>query len=162
MSTDADLKRIAAQERALRFARFDAASAWELGCRLRGAAEARDAALAIEVRLAGQTQFFCAMPGATPLNADWARRKRNLVELTHRSSYALGLQLAAAGQTPEGKLGLPTRDYAAHGGAFPLFVGDACVGVVAVSGLPQRDDHGLVVEALAAMLGLTVEPLPPV
>jgi uncharacterized protein (UPF0303 family) len=45
-------------------------------------------------------------------------------------------------------------DYAADGGSFPLCVeGAGVVGSVTVSGLPQRDDHNLVVEALCAMLG---------
>jgi uncharacterized protein (UPF0303 family) len=45
-------------------------------------------------------------------------------------------------------------DYATHGGSFPLNVaGAGIVGSVTVSGLPQRADHELVVEALCALLG---------
>jgi uncharacterized protein (UPF0303 family) len=44
-------------------------------------------------------------------------------------------------------------DYATHGGSFPLTVEDAgVVGSVTVSGLPQRADHELVVEALCELL----------
>jgi uncharacterized protein (UPF0303 family) len=32
-------------------------------------------------------------------------------------------------------------------------IGTGCVGAIAVSGLPQRGDHELVVEALCASLG---------
>ena len=47
---------------------------------------------------------------------------------------------------------LPEEDYAAHGGCFPLIVENAgIVGAVTVSGLPQRDDHNLVVEALCLL-----------
>src|SRR5579883_2636195 len=43
--------------------------------------------------------------------------------------------------------------FAAHGGAFPVLVaGVGLVGTVAVSGLPQLEDHLLVVEALQAFL----------
>ncbi len=52
---------------------------------------------------------------------------------------------------------LPERDYAVHGGAFPIFVrGAGCIGAVAVSGLPQREDHRMVVAALARVLGQDV------
>ena len=44
---------------------------------------------------------------------------------------------------------LDEKDYAAHGGCVPLVVkGVGFVGTVTVSGLPQREDHELVVEAL--------------
>jgi uncharacterized protein (UPF0303 family) len=47
------------------------------------------------------------------------------------------------------KHGLPFSDYAAHGGSFPICIEHAgVIGSVTVSGLPQRDDHELVVEAL--------------
>jgi uncharacterized protein (UPF0303 family) len=52
------------------------------------------------------------------------------------------------------KYGLPAAEFASHGGAFPLSVaGAGVIGSVAVSGLPQREDHQLVVEALCAVLG---------
>jgi uncharacterized protein (UPF0303 family) len=52
----------------------------------------------------------------------------------------------------------PGRDYAVAGGAFPLFVeGVGCIGTVAVSGLPQRDDHALVVDVLGEMCGVAMD-----
>lgn len=46
-----------------------------------------------------------------------------------------------------------TTVFAAHGGSFPLYVrGVGAVATVTVSGLPQRDDHDLVVEALRGHL----------
>lgn len=150
-----DLERLAEQERRLCFERFDAATAWDVGQRLRQLADGRRAALAIEVRLACETVFFCAMPGTAPANADWARRKRNTVELLHRSSYRVGCELQRDQATLESRMGLPLRDYASHGGSFPLQVqGLGCIGAVTVSGLPQREDHALVVEVLAALGGV--------
>jgi uncharacterized protein (UPF0303 family) len=58
------------------------------------------------------------------------------------------------------RMGLPARDYAMDGGAFPLFVeGVGCVGTVAVSGLPQREDHALVVDVLGEMCGVALDGL---
>jgi uncharacterized protein (UPF0303 family) len=63
------------------------------------------------------------------------------------------LGLKAKKRTLFEEYGLPVADYAEHGGSFPLSVAKAgIVGSVTVSGLPQRADHELVVEALCAHL----------
>jgi uncharacterized protein (UPF0303 family) len=59
------------------------------------------------------------------------------------------------GSSLEEEMSLATRDHASHGGSFPIqLTGGACVGVVTVSGLPQREDHALVVEVLAGVCGI--------
>ena len=64
------------------------------------------------------------------------------------------------GETMEGRHGLALADYAAHGGGFPVWVkGVGCVGSIIVSGMPQRDDHNLVVAAMAKVLGVEVPML---
>jgi uncharacterized protein (UPF0303 family) len=157
MDLATDIARIADQEKRLRLAGFDADAAWRLGTSLREIALRRGLALAIEIRLARETAFFGAMEGTTPANADWARRKRNVVELLHRSSYGVGRSLEQDGRTLADTMGLPARDYATHGGSFPLFVvGAGCIGAVTVSGAPQRVDHEVVVEALAALCGVAL------
>ena len=157
MEPDRDLERMALQERRLRLARFDAASAWRLGERLQPFAEARGVAVAIEIRIAGRPVFAYTMPGSTPANADWARRKCNTVDLLQHASYAIGRTPPKEGLTAVQRMGLPVRDYAVAGGGFPLAVeGAGVIGAVAVSGLPERDDHALVVEALAEMCGVAL------
>jgi uncharacterized protein (UPF0303 family) len=144
-----DLARIAEQEQRLQFEGFDASVAWEIGQRLKAAAEARSGSVAIDITLHGQQLFYFAMPGTTPDNADWIRRKRNIVARFHRSSYAVGLSLRQQGTTLEAKMGLSAADYAAHGGGFPiLLAGTGCIGSITVSGLPQRDDHELIVAVI--------------
>jgi len=155
MSLEDDIGRIALQEQRLQFERFGLADAWSLGSALRALAESRGQAVTIEIRLGRELVFFVAMPGTTPVNADWARRKRNACELLGRSSYRVGRELARDGGSLEDKLGLAARDYAAHGGAFPLQLrGSGVVGTVTVSGLPQRADHALLVEVLAPLCGV--------
>ena len=155
-----DLARIALQEQRLQFERFDATSAWALGTRLKEAAETHGVAVAIDIQLHGQPLFFYAMPGTTLDNVDWIRRKRNVVMRFQRSSYAVGLQLQQRQTTLEMQLGVDTRDYAPHGGCFPLnLLGTGCIGTITVSGLPQRQDHELVVEVLAELLGQPLHEL---
>ncbi|HEY1766710.1 MAG TPA: heme-degrading domain-containing protein [Terracidiphilus sp.] len=153
MGLNEDIDRIALQERELHLPRFDARTAWELGTRLKTMAEERGLSVVIDVRRFGQPLFYAALEDTTPDNPEWVRRKSNVVARYHRSSYGMGANLKRKGETLEGR-GHSIADFAAHGGAFPLFVeGAGIVGCVTVSGLPQRDDHELVVEALCAMLG---------
>ena len=149
MALSEDLVIIAKQEQRLKFPRFNEKSAWNLGCRLRDMAIGRNAPVIIDVRRFGQLLFFCALPGSTPDNAEWARRKSNVVARFHRSSYGFGLELQQKNTTLADRFGLPLTEFAAHGGSFPVaIVGSGVIGSVAVSGLPQRADHELVVEAL--------------
>ena len=158
MPHTSDLVRLTLQEQRLQLDHFDQASAWTLGVNLKSRCEAAGVALAIEVRLGKETVFYYAMPGTSPNNANWVRRKRNTVELLHTSSYAVGLKLADEGTSLEAKQGLPLADYASHGGSFPLRVrGVGVVGVVTVSGIPQREDHGMVVQALADLCNIPLE-----
>ena len=102
----------------------------------------------------GQPLFYSALNGSTPDNAEWVRRKGNVVARLHRSSYAIGLGLKQTNSTLADKYELAASDYASHGGSFPLKVaGAGVIGSVTVSGLPQRADHELVVEALCGQLG---------
>jgi uncharacterized protein (UPF0303 family) len=150
-----DLQRLALQEQVLQLDRFDEATAWDLGTRIKAICEARQVGVTIEIRRAKETLFFYAMPGTTPNNAEWARRKRNTVELLHRSSYFSGLANQKEGSSIQLRTGVPLNDYAEHGGSFPVRVkGVGCVGTVTVSGVPQREDHGIVVEALADLCGV--------
>jgi uncharacterized protein (UPF0303 family) len=154
---DQDLARIALQEQALQLNEFTEATAWELGTHIKVLCEARKVAVTIEVRRGKETLYFYAMQGTTPNNADWVRRKRNVVELIHKSSYAAGLTNQRDNTSIEQRMGVPTRDYSTHGGSFPIRVkGVGCIGVVTVSGVPQREDHGIVVEALAALCGVAL------
>ena len=154
MGLNEDLQQIAQQERELELSRFDAQIAWELGSRLRAMAAERGLAVVIDVRRFGQPLFYAAMDGTTPDNVEWVRRKSNVVARFHHSSYVAGLKEKRKNQTLTESQGLPIADYATHGGAFPLRVaGAGVVGSVTVSGLPQRADHELVIEALCALLG---------
>ena len=154
MALNEDLEKIASQEHELHLQRFDAQFAWELGTRIRTMAVERGLILVIDVRRFGQPLFYAALDGTTPDNAEWVRRKSNVVARFHRSSYAVGMTLKVKGTTLLERYGLPVADYAADGGCFPLIAENAgIVGSATVSGLPQRDDHNLVVEALCALLG---------
>ncbi|WP_455873506.1 heme-degrading domain-containing protein [Rhizobium yanglingense] len=159
MTIEEDLGRIAEQEKVLSFDAFDLTTAWQLGKLLHELATERGLGVAIDVTLHSMPVFYAALAGATPDNVQWVRRKRNMVLRYWKSSYACGLKLQKDGKTVEDN-GLSGADYAPHGGSFPINVkGTGCIGAVTVSGLPQRDDHNLVVEALSLMLAKDLDTL---
>jgi uncharacterized protein (UPF0303 family) len=155
MATDLEQEgqRVEAEERDLVFGRFTNDDALELGLLLAEKAQARKLPIAVDVERGPQRLFHFAATGTTPDNAAWIERKKNLVRRMFRSSYGVGLKLASSGKTLADSMGAAADDYAAHGGCFPIFVhGVGFVGTVTVSGLPQKEDHDLVVEAIREFL----------
>jgi uncharacterized protein (UPF0303 family) len=150
-----DLGIIDRQESELRFSSFDYDTAWRLGLTLRELALSRKQVIVIDIRRFGQPHqplFYSAL-GGTPDNSRWVQRKTNVVARFSRCSYAIGLLLEQANRTFSDRYNLPDADYAAHGGSFPIHVaGTGIIGAVTVSGLTQREDHNLVVEALCQEL----------
>ena len=158
MNTDAsaDLAKVKVHEEILVFETFDRATAWELGNLIRSKIEAAGAAAAIDIRKGDEPWFVTSMPGATAANIDWARRKRNLVNLVEVSSYRIGLEKQAGSPLLE-LMALDPRDHVPAGGCFPIRVrGVGVIGTATVSGLPQRDDHRMVVEAIAELTGIAL------
>ena len=157
---DNELALLTFQEEQLQFDSFSLDTAWQLGTRLKEAIEARGKAAAIDIQLTGHPLFFYAMPGTTPDNIDWIRRKRNVVQRFHRSSYAMRLELRKKQTNLLDQSGLVLRDYATAGGGFPILLrGTGCIGTIAVSGLPMRDDHNVIVEVLATWLNRPISEL---
>lgn len=155
MDVTRDLEIISIQERKLQLPQFDAAVAWQLGLRLRELGLSRQARIVIDVRRFGEQLFYAALPGTSPDNFEWVRKKSNVVARFYRSSYAIGLNFQQQGQTPFEAHGLSPEHYMCHGGSFPVAVaGVGVIGSITVSGLPQRADHELVVEALSEHIGV--------
>lgn len=154
MALAEDLALLIRQEQLLQFEHFDEAVAWQLGARLHARAEAQGWALLIEVRRFDQVLFLAGRPGITPHNHDWIRRKRNTVARFLCSSYRIGHQLALDQKDITQRYNLPLCDYASAGGSFPITVkGAGVIGCVTVSGLPEREDHQVIVDALCDLLG---------
>ncbi|GGY65770.1 UPF0303 protein [Streptomyces olivaceoviridis] len=152
------LEELEAQERRLVFRRFTHDDAWALGSLLVGLARERQAPVAIDIHRAGQQLFHAALPGSTPDNDAWIARKRRVVERYGAASYLVGARFRAKGTTFEDSSRLDPDVYAAHGGSFPITVeGVGVIGAVTVSGLPQLQDHRLVVEALEEFLGRSAD-----
>lgn len=155
-----DITKIIEQEQAIGFARFDEAEAFALGCRMRERALADELPIIVDIRSWDRPLFYAAMPGSTASNADWARRKINVVKMFHKSTFWMFLEQGGSVQELGARHGLSVSDYVLAGGAFPIRVnGAGVIGAIAISGLPQRQDHAVVVEVLCAHLGLDIDSL---
>ncbi|GAB7033299.1 heme-degrading domain-containing protein [Streptomyces sp. NPDC021749] len=148
-----EVRALEAHERRLVFETFSNDDAWELGSLLVKLARDRGAAVTIGIRRGAQQLFHCALPGTSADNDAWIARKSAVVERYAESSFLVGARFRAKGRTFEEASRLDPDRYAAHGGAFPIRLrGTGVVGVVTVSGLPQADDHALVVAGLERFL----------
>jgi len=147
------LDALLAQEDELQLAAFTNDTPWELGRRLVETARGRGLAVTVDIRRGEQQLFHCALPGTAADNDAWIERKNRVVRRFGHSSFYVGQSLRRDGTTIAERFLLDEAEYAPHGGAFPVIVRDVgMVGTVTVSGLPQEDDHRLVVEVLRAFL----------
>ena len=86
-------------------------------------------------------------------NGEWIKRKNNVVNRFGHSSYFMSVSLLNVDKTMEEKYLLSSHEYAAHGGAFPLLIKNVgVIGTITVSGLPQKEDHELVVTTIKQFL----------
>ncbi|MTV38609.1 heme-degrading domain-containing protein [Duganella radicis] len=147
------LQTLTQQEQELQFTAFSSDTALTLGLKLVELARAGNKIITINITINGKVLFHHAMQGASADQADWIRRKNNVVARFGRCSFYVGIDHKHRGVVFEEIKYLDPKDHAANGGAFPITLkGTGIVGTVTVSGLRQAEDHALVVEALRAVL----------
>jgi uncharacterized protein (UPF0303 family) len=145
---------LAAEEEELQFSAFTNDDAWDLGSALVAAARRDGAPVAVDVSRHGHQLFHASLPGTSPDNDSWIQRKTRVVHRFGHSSLHVRQASIERGTTFEAEFGLDPAHYAAHGGAFPVVVRSVGpVGAVVVYGLPQLEDHRMVVAAIRAHLG---------
>ncbi len=154
--TSSTIEALRNQKRALVLPKFDEDVAYTLGTALRAKCLSAGAAVVIDIRTPDRRLFFAALPGSTPDNEDWARRKANVVFRCHASSMLAGENLKGEGRSQWPDAALEVKDFALHGGGFPVRVRNTgVVAAIAISGLPSREDHDMIVTVLAAHLKVT-------
>jgi uncharacterized protein (UPF0303 family) len=147
-----DIANLEAEFAKLELTRFDAADALRLGQILVDLALAEKLPVVVNIRTANRTLFHAGLHGSAPLNDLWARRKSNVALMFQLPSLVVALRNQAKGE-PLDRHGLSPEDFADSGGAVPIRVkGVGVVAVVTVSGLPQVEDHKLVVRALKGLM----------
>jgi len=147
------LEELAAEQEALRLDSFDYDFAWAFGTLMRAKASADRAPVAIEIAHGSDLVFSSLLPGATPDNSDWAARKRAVAQRFHRSSLAMRIEAEKLGYDFNRRFRLADHLFVASGGGVPLILkGGTLIGTAGVSGLPDVEDHSLIITALRELL----------
>ena len=137
------------QEEDFLFSSFTNDDAIALGQEMLKIATSQKAPVIVQVRIGQQIIFHAALTGTTTENDWWINRKARVVEKFNHSSIYVRVSFEEKNQTFEEHSGLDNELYAAHGGGFPIIVaGQGVVGVALVSGLPQVEDHKMIIQGL--------------
>lgn len=147
------LQTLLQQEADLQFPSFNEDTAWDIGSWLVEYAKTHNLPITIDITRGTQQVFHAARPGASADNDEWVKRKVRVVNRFGHSSFYIGQMLKSKGKTIEQSYLIPESEYAPHGGCFPILIrGTGMVGTITVSGLPQEEDHKLVVLAIQTYL----------
>lgn len=147
------LKQLLQEEQELQFTKFNEDVAWRLGSLLVDMARSRNLPVTIDITRGSHQLFHASLRGTSPDNDEWVKRKVRLVYRFGHSSFYMGQMLKSKGRTIEQSYLVSESEYAPHGGCFPIIIKDTgIIGTITVSGLPQEEDHKLVVEALRTYL----------
>jgi uncharacterized protein (UPF0303 family) len=137
------------QEKELTLSSFTNEDAIGLGKELLKLALLQKAPVIVQVRIGEQIVFHSALTGSSSENDWWINRKYRVVEKFKHSSMYVRVFFEEKNQSFEEDSGLDNELYAAHGGGFPISVADiGIVGVALVSGLPQVEDHKMIIKGL--------------
>jgi uncharacterized protein (UPF0303 family) len=137
------------QEKDLVLSSFTNEDAISLGQELLKLALNQKAPVIVQVRIGEQIIFHSALTGSSSENDWWINRKYRVVEKFKHSSMYVRVSFEEKNQSFEEDSGLDNELYAAHGGGFPITVsGSGMVGVALVSGLPQVEDHKMIIQGL--------------
>ena len=147
------LKQLLDEEQELQFIKFNEAVAWQIGSQMVEHVMRSNISVTIDIRRGGHQLFHYSMPGTSADNDEWVNRKVRLVNRFGHSSFYIGQKLKEKGKSIEESYLIPESEYAPHGGCFPIIVkGTGMVGTITVSGLPQEEDHKLVVKSIRTFL----------
>jgi uncharacterized protein (UPF0303 family) len=155
MSNDNDIALIKRQETELVFSEFNELVAHALGERIRERALRENLVIVTDIRTWDRQLYFMALPDTSADNSEWVRRKANLVRRVQKSSYRVVLENKTGLDHFAPRRGLDNADYVLAGGGFPIRVkGVGVIGCATVSGLHERDDHQVVVDAICDELAI--------
>jgi uncharacterized protein (UPF0303 family) len=136
-------------EQELQFVKFNEATAWQIGSQLVEQGRKEKLPITIDITRGTHQLFHASLPGTSADNDEWVKRKVRLVYRFGHSSFYMGQLLKSKGKRIEEAYLISETEYAPHGGCFPVILKESgVIGTITISGLPQEQDHKLVVQAI--------------
>lgn len=130
--------------------RFDHDDAWLLGTALVVQCREHGLPVTIAIHLGEQRVFHAALPGTSADNDHWVERKTRIVQHFGVASAEVAERYVTDGDVFGflAAFALPSERYFPAGGAVPIRVRGAMVGVLAISGLESGEDNALALSVL--------------
>ncbi len=146
---DLILDQLLQEERELQFTSFNEETAWKIGSNFVENCRRKGVSVTIDIMRGDHQLFHASLSGTSADNDEWVKRKVRLVYRFGHSSFYVGQLLKSKGKSIEEAYLISESQYAPHGGCFPIIIKNTgVVGTITVSGLPQEEDHKLVVGAI--------------
>lgn len=143
-------------ERQLLVESFTNRLAFEMGQNVVALAKQKNLAIGVAVARLNHTVFLYLDDGMPADKHNWLRRKSNVAKHFEESSLAVKRDLAEKDMSLDGTFGLDEKDFTASGGSIPIVAAaTGLVGTITVTGLPDVDDHQLIVDALSGEFTFT-------
>lgn len=131
---------------------FSNAIALEIGLKIIALAKSQNKKIAVQIDRLHYTVFCYVEEGLSADNHNWMRRKINACKHFETSTLSLKNSLLADKKTLQKPFGLFEEDFLAVGGSIPIFIKEAgMIATITVSGLPDTEDHQIIVDALAGV-----------
>ena len=153
------LETLEQQEQELVFDSFTNSDALKLGTILAGKIEQYEEPLTVRIFIGDVIVYQYTKAGDEEFRFGWTYRKYQLVKKTGHSSMHSRIRAQFLGEFAD--LTAQPEVYGFGCGAFPITVkGKGIIGAATVSGLPDPDDHPIVVHAIEELLGKKTAELP--
>jgi len=108
--------------------------------------------ITVQVRIGNWIVYHASLEGSKPENDWWINRKVAVVLLKQHSTMYERISAEERGVDWHKENNLKDETHAIHGGGLPLITGEGFKGILAISGLPQVEDHLFAVEVLTEFL----------
>jgi len=105
--------------------------------------------IAVQVERLNHIIFLYVDDNLSADKHNWLRRKANVTKHFEESSLSIKYDLVNGNMNLAKTFALDEKEYLAKGGSIPIFVKNAgMIAVVTVSGLHDKEDHEIIIDAL--------------